>query len=321
MKIEILEQAFASYLRNCEGCLISQTNWKVTPKMMSGLAPATLKEVELMIQDIKSQTNIDVFKKNKARQFISQCEIDIVGLKSDKNNAEIFLFDTAFHEKGLNYNDTAASVCKKLIRAFIIGKLFFDGYKIHVGFVSPKCNPKTLNKINNSLNVIIPALQKYSSSISVETYLNDKCGELINDLASLVDDINDDGDLFIRAVKLWNLTNKSNPPQNNANLPQSQPANQTNQDHRTLIYDVVDTLVQNNKMTPGLIANLCDVTYSKNAFKLSGYPFMIEVNQIPAKDHRRYYAKYFTINGKSYRICSQWYDDRIIALQNWMKTI
>jgi hypothetical protein len=319
MKIEILEQGFASYLRNCEGCLISQTNWRVTPKMMSTLSAASLKEVEKIVDEIKSQTNLNLFKKNKTQQFISQCEIDIVGLKSDKSGLEIYLFDTAFHEKGLNYKDTPASVCKKLVRAFIIGKLFFDGYRVHVGFVSPKCNHSQLKKIYSNLPIIDQILQKYSSSITIETYLNDDCSNLINDLVALAPDISDDGDLFIRSIKLLNLSNKPTTTKKSAPVPQQ--STQTKQDNRTIVYNVLDILINNNKLTPQLIADLSDLRFSKTTFSLSGYPFMIEANQIPQKDHGRYYARCFVVNGKVYRVCSQWYPESIAALKEWFKTI
>ena len=319
MKIEILEQAFASYLRNCEGCLISQTNWRVTPKMMESLTPADFKEAEQIIDEMKKATNINVLKQSTIRQFISQCEIDIVGLKSNKTSKEIYLFDTAFHEKGLNYKDNAPNVCKKIIRAAIIGKLFFDGYKVHVGFVSPKCNKAPLNRINALLPSIDKIIQKHSSSIDINTYINDMCSLLITELASMASLINDDVDLFVRSVKLLELTNKLTISSNNKAT--VQPSNQINQDNRAIIYNVIDQLQKNNKLTPQLVGNLCDVDFSKKTFKLSGYPFMIEATKIPSKDHRRYYARCFIINGKTYRVCSQWYDDRLLSLQNWIKTI
>lgn len=319
MKIEILEQAFASYLRNCEGCLISQTNWRVTPKMMNDLSDASLQKAQGIVDDVKNQININILKKSKIRQFISQCEIDIVGIKSDKKNSAIYLFDTAFHEKGLHYKDTPTSVIMKLVRAFIIGILFFDGYEIHVGFVSPKCDPAPLKKINSYLPNVCQILGKYSSTISVETYLNDMCSELIVELASLVKDINDDGDLFIRAVKLLNLSQSARTLQTFVRPTTSN--NQNKQDNKTVIYTIFDGLLQNNKLTPSVISNLCDKDFSKNIFKLSGYPFMIEINNIPSKDQKRYYVKCFLINGKIYRICGQWYDNRIAAFENWAKNL
>ena len=145
------------------------------------------------------------------------------------------------------------------------------------------------------------------------------CSELIVELASLVKDINDDGDLFIRAVKLLNLSQSARILQTFVRPTTSN--NQNKQDNKTIIYTIFDDLLQNNKLTPSVISNLCDKDFSKNIFKLSGYPFMIEINNIPSKDQKRYYVKCFLINGKIYRICGQWYDNRIAAFENWAKNL
>ena len=94
MKIEMLAQMFASHLKNCEGCLISQTNWSVSNLLFEKNKTACLKQVKSIMDEIKlAVANLNVFKKSTPDQFITQCEIDVVGLKCESDKNTIYLYD------------------------------------------------------------------------------------------------------------------------------------------------------------------------------------------------------------------------------------
>ncbi|MCH5162258.1 MAG: hypothetical protein J1G38_02070 [Clostridiales bacterium] len=311
MKIEILEQAFASYLKNYEGCQITTTNWTVSKVMLDSLDAAQLKTLKDIIADIDSVITPSigkcVFKGSKPLQFIKQCEIDVVGMKFGADGNDIYLYDSAFHENGLNYRDNVANVLKKLIRAFIIGELYFKGlgFTVHVGFITPVCKPKVQDGIDKEIPALKGVLETYDSGVQLDLFLDSNCTEIINELVGLVDDINDDNDLFIRAIKLLNTT-----------LPKAKPTHK----NKDVVMDVVDELIKGGLFTAKLVDNLCDAAYSNKTFGLKTFPFMKEFTAISANEQIRYYATLKSINGKQYKICNMWYESDIKKLKEWFDT-
>ena len=178
MKIEICEQMVQSWLHHIKQCEIVQTNWKVSPLRLRGISDADIdalgkfmkefqEELNQILQDETKATlqeyldedtfvdeevttekrkkiaklkKLNIFKKNKARQFIRQCEIDVVGCKLEDGITErIYLVDTAFHKTGLGYHDPVATVVKKIVRALVIAVIVFgESVPVTVAFVSPK---------------------------------------------------------------------------------------------------------------------------------------------------------------------------------------
>ena len=314
MKIEILEQMFASYLKNCEGCLLTSTNWTPSEVLLGSVDPADKAVMEAMVNEIKSTSPLNIFKNSTFDQFLGQCEIDVVGIKEETTARTAYLFDTAFHEAGLNYKDSAANVMKKLIRAFMIGKLFFKGYKIDVGFISPKCMPKLEASINAELSNIIAILSHYDPSIHVSVYLNSTFEPIIENLVALKDDIADDNDLFIRAVKLLYLGEKKQAV-SKAKAVQNIKANQTNKD---IVLSAFEDLLAKGKVV-SLLPDLLDKDYTKATFGISTFPFLKKADSISAKEHVRYYPRLFLIDGEAYRVCSQWIPERMTRFDAWYK--
>lgn len=331
MKIEILEQAYASYLKNCEGCIMTTNNWTVSKFMLDSISAQQMTFINDAIDEVNRQLaqslGKSIFKKNKDTQLIKQCEIDVVGLRYKNGINEVFLYDTAFHEDGLNYKDGVANVLKKLVRAFIIGELFFKGFKVHIGFLTPKCKRKDLNKINNELPKLIGVMQKYNPDIVVEVLLDSDCEDIIDKLVSCADDISDSNDLFIRSVKLLQSAKalpQSKQTNNNigtSNLQKGAVANNNSKsNNKTKIFTIVDFLTKSNLFTQELVQKLCDANYSKQALGLK-YPFMKELKNIPSNENCRYYATVITLNGKCYKICNDWYVKQLERLDEWFKNI
>ena len=150
-------------------------------------------------------TKLNIFKKSTPSQFIKQCEIDVVGVKFNNSKYEkIYLIDTAFHRSGLGYHDAVATVVKKIIRAVLVSAVVFDAnIPVEVIFAAPKCG----NKLENEINLVVTALKKIIKSfypdIMIELYLNDTfTQEVYLPLKNNTDKLNNDNDLFMRAMNL-----------------------------------------------------------------------------------------------------------------------
>lgn len=307
---------------------MTQTNWSLSNALI-GLhcfnMSSMLNEIKTELENVFSENEIkDIFKSSTNDQFFKQCEIDVVGIKFGDVDYELgnigaspsaaFLYDTAFHEDGLHYKDTKSNVIKKIIRASVIGMCQFNEYNvIRIGFISPKCN-KTLTKgINDAVARLYPILVKYNSKIKIDLYLNNSCDDLINDLVDMTSDIKDDNDLFIRSIKLLNLTTK------NANSPSS-PKVGIGSNKGIVLGSITKIILHCKKSGTKILVDLQDKNYSKTNFGIY-YPFLIEISKINEKDQNRFYPDVFLIDGKSYRVCSQWIPERIEKLHKWFEGI
>lgn len=158
----------------------------------------------------------NIFGKSKPSQFVTQCEIDVVGIKlnTDSNNPnnrnieKIYLIDSAFHKGTLGYGDAAARVLKKLIRACVVSEIVFGSViPIEIAFATPQCTPGLNNKINDIVQILRDLLKKHYSpkydNIQIELYFNDRfADEIYKPLRDNIDALNNDNDLFMRSMNL-----------------------------------------------------------------------------------------------------------------------
>lgn len=164
-----------------------------------------------------------IFGDSKPEQFITQCEIDVVGVRFDGNNGveKIYLVDSAFHKGSLNYGDeTVARVLKKLIRACIVSKLVFgSNVPVEVAFVTPYCTDGSgkkvgmRTKIRELTDILRDILKKRYSpaydNIEIELYFNERfADELYAPLKAQIDTLNNDNDLFMRSMNLAKIAEK-----------------------------------------------------------------------------------------------------------------
>lgn len=328
--MEILEQAFKSYLKNVEGCSVVQTNWTPSPIQMDGLSQGNLTLVEKIANETMNTCPLDIFKKSKDDQFIRQAEIDVLGIKIEANQKVVYLFDTAFHKNGLGYHDTVATVIKKLLRAAIVGHLFFEGFDIHVGFLSPKCSNRKLNEIMANIPVINNILRNNSIQATIEVYVGNQFELVIKDLIALKDHINDNDDIFMRAVQLLDLTNQNASPTNvtNQNSPVKQvaisPTNKGNVPNKEIIIPAIEDLINRGKIDATMLSSLCDKDYTSKTFQVSSFPFFKKANSIGRDEQNRYYPNIFcpVNNGVAYRVTNQWRADKNIpSFLNWYNSV
>ena len=372
MKIEICEQMVQSWLQNYKQCEITETNWKVSPLRLRSITDADIIELDAFMKEFTKQleenlkpetkaelqdevtegiedyapigeTRLDkniklnIFKKNTARQFVRQCEIDVVGCKLDDGITErIYLVDTAFHKTGLGYHDPVATVVKKIVRALVVSVLIFgESVPVTVAFVSPKCGltlQPEIEKVVDGLRKILVAHPRYAN-IEVELYFNQKfTTDIYLPLIDEIDELNDDNDLFMRAMNLAKLAEEhrvSTTTSSAASTPAVSamataapvaPVARTRRgENKEVVFDVIASVINDGKMTPTLLNDLRTSAYSKNHFKMPTYPLLVSVTDFPKTgyDNCRYYSETITIFGDEYRLCSQWIPERVAKLKNW----
>ena len=175
-------------------------------------------EVEPEQQKAKKKSKkikkLNIIKKSTAGQFIRQCEIDVVGVRLDDGIVNrVFLVDSAFHKSGLGYHDVVATVIKKLIRAILVGNIIFgESVDVTVAFVAPECRTSVKNEIETVVNMLRSVLAGKFPKVAVELYFNEKFArEIYEPLKRSTDKLNNDNDLFMRALNLVQTAEKHLP--------------------------------------------------------------------------------------------------------------
>lgn len=202
MKIEMGESLMQSYLKHIKGCLITQTNWKTLrswKKSNEDKAKAKFEKIKKEYPNIFSE-------KTKFEKVLNQAELDVIGIANDK----IYMVEIAFHEQGLRYgnddNKVRDRVLKKMIRAYLIWKIYFSNYSCEIIFASPKVNPSPDGLLNECFSKL--AKDNFYKEDKVEfKYLSNKKFKdeiLLPTLETLKSD-SDTSELFLRSAKLLKI--------------------------------------------------------------------------------------------------------------------
>lgn len=373
MKIEICEQMAQSWLQHCKQCEIVQTNWSISP--LREITDADIDDVSDLMKEVQEQLNqhldlesksalqesvdeeyvseeniaskkksrksinLNIFKKNKASQFIRQCEIDVVGCKLDDGITDrIYLVDTAFHKDGLGYHDVVATVAKKLIRALVVSAIVFgESVSVSVIFASPKCGDKSrlqIEAVADGLRKFLASHPKYSN-IEIELYFNERFAtEMYLPLISEIKELNNDNDLFMRAMNLAKIANEKLPSGVTA-MPKPSTASTGGASstvtmaktprgqNQTIVFDILKDIISSGKMTPALLNDLRTPDFAKIKFRLSTFPVLVKEADFAFSgyERHRFYNPSIKIAGDKYLVCSQWIPERIAKLQDWHKAL
>jgi len=273
---------------------------------------------------------LNVFKKSKPEQFIRQCEIDVVGAKFCDGVAErIYLADSAFHKSGLGYRDPVATVIKKIIRAALVSAIVFGtGVPISVIFAAPKCGVALKTKIDPVVKIVRNILAADYPNISVEIYFNeDFASEIYLPLINNTGKLNNDNDLFMRAINLAAVAESalpSAPSAPAAATPSAAAPTKTPRGYNEkVVCGILTDMVKTGKMTAAILDDLQKPSFAKTSFKLSSYPVLLKETAFPysSYDRCRFYKKPLTVAGEKYLVCSQWYPERIALFEAWYKTL
>jgi hypothetical protein len=205
MKIEMGESLLQSYLKYEKGCLVTQTNWKTSSRWQ--VAEEDYQTIRIVFDTIHKHADFsDVFKNSSLEQALKQAELDVVGI----NNNKLYMVEVAFHENGLQYGgkqDTKDRVCKKLLRAYLIGLAFFPNFTYEIIFASPKVNPATDEIIKEYFSILEKDFGD-GENISFRYLANNdfKDGILLPTLKSSLSD-SDTSELFLRSAKMLEIFN------------------------------------------------------------------------------------------------------------------
>ncbi|WP_346678729.1 hypothetical protein [uncultured Brachyspira sp.] len=202
MKIEMGESLMQSYLKHIKGCFMTQTNWKTLrswKKSNEDKAKAKFEKIKKEYPNIFSE-------KTKFEKMLNQAELDVIGIANDK----IYMVEIAFHEQGLRYgnddNKVRDRVLKKMIRAYLIWKIYFSNYSCEIIFASPKVNPSPDGLLNECFSKL--AKDNFYKEDKVEfKYLSNKKFKdeiLLPTLETLKSD-SDTSELFLRSAKLLKI--------------------------------------------------------------------------------------------------------------------
>lgn len=203
MKIEMGESLLQSYLKYEKSCLLSQTNWKTAANW--NIDEKSFEQIEDIFSKIQNHEDFsDIFKKSSLDQVLKQAELDVVGINKDT----IYMVEVAFHENGLQYGgrlETKDRVCKKLLRAYLVGLAYFPNYSYEVLFASPKVNPATDSTIKEYFEVLNKDFSK-EGKVRFNYIANNEFKEkiLIPTLKASTDD-SDTSELFLRSIKVLDV--------------------------------------------------------------------------------------------------------------------
>lgn len=314
MKIEMGESLLRSYFKDVKGCLITQTNWKVSENWKADSADSA--QLQDIYKKIRSDSDFsDVFKTELA-QTLRQAEVDVIGIDA---GGKVYMAEVAFHEGGLNYggkNETKDRVVKKLLRAYLAATKFFPGHTYEILFASPKVNPATDEIIkayfamlsdrfeSHAVHFAYYANDDFRDAILVPTYRRTKAEA-------------DTSDLFIRSVRMLDmfaLVNEEQTPlarkgaasKKHQKKLSEQSAKTSNQIKVGEIAKfILRPLLENGKVSTGEIEKLKDAEYCKKRFGLY-VPMLIPYH---GKTVYRYYSNPVSIHGKQYLLTNDWYED------------
>jgi hypothetical protein len=147
-------------------------------------------------------------------QLIKQGEIDVFGLRIGAGGRveQIYVVDTAFHIKGLNYGGKAGTpvrVCKKLVRSAIITRTFFGEVPTRLIFASPQVQPKYAESLQLAMGHLDRFFGEVGYSCRPELLINDGFYEkVVEPIQTAAGDVADTSELFLRSLQMMNIFKK-----------------------------------------------------------------------------------------------------------------
>ena len=204
MTTEMGESLMQSYFKHVKGCLISQTNWKLSGNWHASEDGKCA--CKSLFRTIEADTVFSGIFNIKLEQILKQTEIDVVGI--DANNT-IYMAEVAFHERGLqfgNKRETQDIFAKKMLRAYLAALYLFPHCTYEIFFASPKIVPNA----DVSIREIFPELQNHFESDKVHFHYivdEDFRDTILLPAYEITQSETDTSELFLRSIKLLELFN------------------------------------------------------------------------------------------------------------------
>lgn len=318
MKIEMCESLMLSWLKHAKNCKITQLNWKPSENWQV----FNEDEVKECFKKINKQYP-DILKKNTFNQFLSQAEIDVLGINIEEK--KYYAVDVAFHEMGLNYGkttETISRITKKVLRSALILYYQFNTKNGEIIFAAPKVN----NAIISILNERFKDINNYINSLGFNFNFrlltnNDFKEKIMMPIIEISPKISDTSELFIRSFQLYKLV-KSNQSiktfQSKTDV--SKAVDFSEFPIGEFVQNKLNYLFENNLIPIDEIEKLKDKEYSKKIFNLN-FPLLINKNEngLDEKGYSRYWKN--NIYANKYRVCSQWFKNQRIFFERWYRSI
>jgi hypothetical protein len=337
MKIEIGESLIFSWLRHVMGCPIAQANWKPSPtwpiRHEAGLAADFGKMREITGQRL----GFEVFKGSSFQQFMRQAEVDVLGLRFTDLGLAGIAVDSAFHENGVQYGDlreTVGRILKKMIRTAFVLDGYFDLHQAEIVFATPKMH----NAVHEALQGCWPELQTIladcgslsADRVHLRIVTNgDFAEQIVQPVLDRMDQVADTSELFLRAqqlVRLCEVTPRRTKAHRNA-APMS-PESGSEPKIGVHVRQTMVRLASAGRLTPKLVADLCDRSRCKATFGLN-HAFLQKVTPdaplhtqgVDENGYSRYWRDPLDVGGTRFLVCSQWFAWQRPGFDCWVRDL
>lgn len=205
---DISEDLIASWLKHAKGCVIVESNWKISPDWV--VQQQKLQDAcNVFGEAKKSLKNLKLFGKvEDLFQMLSQCECDVVGWRYGRDGNEIYVVDIAFHTDGLDYGgkvETARRVAYKLLRAAFAMTLYGNDTHCIIAFTAPYLKSSFSSEIQDACNAVAKFMSTHPffHRCEIRTYFDDEfVRDIMEPLKELVPIIDDQAEEFVRAVQI-----------------------------------------------------------------------------------------------------------------------
>jgi hypothetical protein len=335
MKIEIAESLIFSWLRHVQGCVVTQMNWKPSPRWPISNEDELRQKFE-RIRTLAGETiGVPIFKQAEFAQFVRQAEIDVLGLRpsEDPSTSQAIAVDSAFHEAGLNYgsaDETVGRVLKKVIRAAVAVEGYLKVGEATIIFAAPKVAEPIREPIERHLASLETAFAKDASAgrrlrfrLIANRAFSD---EILQPVLEAAANVADTSELFLRAQQLMALCEK--PARQPRVMHNNGATTERGEGVGAHIRATMVDLAASGRLTPGIVAELTNYRYCKQQFNLSR-PFLKPVDpatDLPSqrRDHNgypRYWNDPLDIAGGKFLMWSQWYDPQRTAFDQWVRDL
>jgi hypothetical protein len=340
MKIEICESRIFSWLRHVQGCVVAQTSWKPSPTWNVTRERELAEVFEAVRRLARQDIGLQIFKNGSFSQFIRQAEIDVLGVRWDRDvsSPEVIGVDSAFHEAGLQYGnaeETVGRVLKKLIRAAFALEACLEAGEASVIFATPKMAEPVREGIERHLSVLEPCLARQRGSAGPRLRFRiianaDFSSEILEPVLAQVDAVADTSDLFLRSQQLMRLRCAS--PQKGSSGGGTDRSTKANHEEGERIGAHVRAgmaaLAASGRLTSPMVRNLLNPRYCKSIFNL-GLPFLKRVEsgaplsrqRIDDNGYGRYWKQPLRIGEQEFLMCSQWFVWQRGAFDAWVRDI
>ncbi|WP_209124456.1 hypothetical protein [Alkalihalobacillus sp. BA299] len=340
MKIEIGESLMLSWLRHIKKCQSVQLNWKPS---INHWKLDNENDIEKIMQTVSTyfeeKYSFNIFKNNKSHlQLIQQGEMDALGLRI-KNGAVhgIYGVDVSFHEAGLNYGskiETVERVIKKIVRTSMVMFGYFNMRKGTIIFASPKINKSTYEPLISAIDEINELYNSLNLEFTIEIIANEDFQiQILEPVVALSSTVADTSELFLRSIQMYQMflsSNTGTTDKHDGTVVTKSSKSFTDSNEKPIavfVRDIIDDLINQNKLPKEKIVHLCDARYSKETFLLP-YPMLQKVIEgTPLSSQRkingrdRYYVNPIKVHGEKYLLCNHWVEKSRHPFKVWLEQV